>query len=325
MEIISLVPHLSTNLNRLILAYLGPEEYYNAVQYLNRSMYHVKDSSETMSELFVMYQPLLYDYDQASESLRCFVPSECQWNCLEISLPIKNEVSFLHTPENMLFCFSLRPVNSILVFNPVKKIFQKVAQLPVLKKDFGIIRVGKRIFTVGGVNSLDCERFEYVQRKVYSVSPAKIKAVSFSLCAIDEAFIYRFAFSQDGYQSGTHQNNSLIERYSISENVWTVIVVGQVGTYKPLLGLGCISVSSDQILVLGRAINKTAVYSYKIDANGGQFQSVAVPQQHLIYPDTFYPWRQVICEKTTDCFLVEGGTRVWKINPSTNQIFQYGL
>jgi len=316
---ISLVPKLNMNLNSIILKFLGPEEYYNSIQYLNRSMYAIKNSEEIMNNIFIYYQPLIFDFDYGTKTLKYFKLNECMWDWKEIEIPAdfpENNYSFVHTPENMIFCFAQKPNNAIYTYNPMRNKMQKICSMKYARKGFGTIRILKNIYIIGGEMLTECEKFDYIGRKIIPMASCLNKnCISFTLCGIENKYIYKFITWLKV------PDNNLIEKYSISENIWTNVLISNIGNYAIQPSFGCIAINDNKIIIFGRMINKTKAFLYTVKES--EFKNIDLPSS-ILYPDSYYPYKECIKDELSGSFFTEGATRVLKYSETTG-FSQFGL
>lgn len=322
---VRLIPYLTTNVNRVILSFCGSEDYHNTLQYVNHSLYSLKSFPKLIPILFASVQPLLVAYSSEYSTLLSFSLRGLGWESPEQPPKIPQSFaesaspSVVHTPENMIFCFTSE--GAIFALNPAKSSLQRVGALLFPRKGFALLRVGQSIYTIAGEKKA-CERFDYIKRKSIALAEPKLDAVSAAVCEVQGKWICRFTVSFSGYMSGMYQNSDLVERYSIETNIWEALPVVKVEGYKPMPGAACFAINGEEIIVFGRVMNKQCFFVY--NQKESTFRPFPVPAsaQHM-YADTYYPENPGVLDRAEGSFYVQGATKVLRINPAKGLFEQY--
>eukprot|EP00829_Urostomides_striatus_P014104 TRINITY_DN4069_c0_g2_i1.p1 TRINITY_DN4069_c0_g2~~TRINITY_DN4069_c0_g2_i1.p1 ORF type:complete len:216 (-),score=74.50 TRINITY_DN4069_c0_g2_i1:11-658(-) len=167
----------------------------------------------------------------------------------------------VHTPENLIFSIGgIRsdplsgadvPINTIFLYIPKTQSYRLIGEFGKPRKGFGVIRILQSIYIIAGSTTLECERFDYMEKNVVSIAPATLQSVAFALCEFEQKYIYRFVYTFNAYKTRQFANNELIERYHIYSNTWEIINLPSRGEYEPDIGIGCICLNSSEVLIFG--------------------------------------------------------------------------
>lgn len=158
------------------------------------------------------------------------------------------------------------PSNIFLCYNPAAHTLLRLEDLPQPKSHHSMILFGEFIYSVGGMGTNTCERYDIKLAKWTKMHSLKSEERQRPILHIHQNWLYAFF----GYQQGGYLNT--IERISLksTKSKWEQVIFSNPGNINlGMYGAGVMPVPGGLYLVGGKTKEKTlsSVYQYDFEKN----------------------------------------------------------